>query len=122
MLHSLKIVKEAVVHAENVEHKLFEESIVLTKSFNFTNDSSVEGQRKILAAITSQEPQYKNEYGDLVEWKAVLIVEVCEVDFDIPPMDEYVEVFSHFIEMPPGATLQDVIHKFYPDYVWGEMI
>lgn len=61
MLHSLKIVKEAVVHAENVEHKLFEESIVLTKSFNFTNDSSVEGQRKILAAITSQEPQYKNE-------------------------------------------------------------
>ncbi|MGX7199559.1 hypothetical protein ACWOEH_06730 [Enterococcus nangangensis] len=122
MLHSLKIVKEAVVHAENVEHKLFEESIVLTKSFNFTNDSSVEGQRKILAAITSQEPQYKNEYGDLVEWKAVLIVEVCEVDFDIPPMDEYAEIFSHFIEMPPAATLQDVIHKFYPDYVWGEMI
>lgn len=119
-LYSLKILKESFTEASVLEHKLFEESVVLTNSFQ--ENSSEDYQKKILKKISNQEPEYKNQYGEKVSWKAVLIVDVYELDFKLNGFEDYCEVFSRFIEMPSSATVQDVIKKFYSDYVWGTVV
>lgn len=118
-INSLKILKKAVVETNNPEHQLFEESVVLVKSFQ--ENDSISYQQKILDDITKKESTYKNQFGEKVLWKAVLIIDVYELNFKLELIEDYCEVFSRFIEMPPHSTVQDVVHVFYSDYTFGSI-
>ncbi|MGY0354344.1 hypothetical protein ACWY2R_07620 [Enterococcus avium] len=118
---SLKILIECEVDTMNADHKLFEESVYVAKVK--PRMSRDEFKHTVFSQITSQMPSYQNMYGENVKWFPVAIIDVYEIpDFDAKLERVFTEVFSRNIIMSAGAKMNDVINKFYPDYVWEDNI
>ena len=121
-VYSIVLLKEAIIKNPVVtkDHKLFEESLILIS----ISENLLRDKEKFLIFIRNlvqnNEEIYPNEFGEMVIWKLAKIIDVFEISEDIEFSLPFQEVYSRFLEMPANASIDDVVNKFYSDYVWED--
>lgn len=119
-VYSIVLLKEAIIKNPVVtkDHKLFEERLILIS----ISENLLRDKEKFLIFIRNlvqnNEEIYPNEFGEMVIWKLAKIIDVFEISEDIEFSLPFQEVYSRFLEMPANASIDDVVNKFYSDYVW----
>ncbi|UKS29657.1 DUF4288 domain-containing protein [Paenibacillus sp. HWE-109] len=118
--YGVKLLFESVLSGEPIPEKidesylntqkLYEEMIMLLK------DKSLEQAYKQGESTGKQsEHSYFNGYGEQVEWKFIMVLDVFELLDDV--IKSGVEVYSRFIHSTKYISTDDVIQQYYPESI-----
>lgn len=119
---SLKVLQESQVVGNELDHKLFEEVVYLTR-YGIGRKLDVTYREDVLKLLNKELPDYQNPDGETVTWTASGIVEIFETNLaELNLPERFTEVFSRMIIMPPVADKEAVYQKYYPDYVWEKTL
>lgn len=120
--YSIILLKEAHISTIKTahEHKLFEESIIIIESEKDLLENKTDFINYIDYLIAESDEDYLNEFEEIVSWRREKIIDVFELTDKVRIEEKFAEVYSRFLEMPVSASVQDVIDKFYSDYVWED--
>ncbi|WP_187273846.1 DUF4288 domain-containing protein [Paenibacillus sp. N3.4] len=67
------------------------------------------------STVKQSEHSYFNGYGEQVEWKFIMVLDVFELLDDV--IKSGVEVYSRFIHSTKYISTDDVIQQYYPESI-----
>lgn len=113
-LYSVVLLKESTIeeHISKDDTKFFEESIVLlnVKEEFFKNKSP----EALLGYFNQKIPslKYVNGYGETVHNQIVRVIDYFQL-IDSVEADDFTEIYSRFIVVKGGTTVDDVVNTYY---------
>lgn len=117
---SVSVLKEGLINNERSKYKpLFEESIYLI-DIDVHDKEKEELLIEIKKHLRKVEISYKNEYGEEIQWKIYKILDLFDNIYNLEVTEFPNEVYSRHLELPQNSDYQDVLDKFYSDYVWED--
>lgn len=120
-MHAVKVLIQSTVHStDKLETKLFEEAIYLTTINLDAFQHSSELSQFIIEQLNVEQPTYYNGYGEIVAWQVAKIIDIYPCDEHLKLPYEMFEIYSRFLEMPAKTTIEDVIERYYQEYVWQQ--
>lgn len=117
---SVCVLKERLINNQRSKEKpLFEESIYLIE-IDLHRKEKQEILVEIKKLLEKVELTYKNENGEDISWKIYKIIDMFDNIYDLEVSEFPNEVYSRHLELPSGSDHQDILQKFYSDYVWED--
>lgn len=119
-LVSVVVLKEGFVDQQlPQEQPLFEESIYLFE-LDPTAYPKAELASRIREAVAAVEVPYKNQAGELIEWRVFKIIDIFENIYNLQVTESPTEVYSRNFNPEKGLNRKNILATFYSDYVWEE--
>lgn len=117
---SVVVLKEMLIDNERPKGTIsFEESIYLI-DLDMNDKVKKDILTEIKKLLKKIEISYKNEYGEEIQWKIYKIIDIFENIYALEVTNFPNEIYSRHLELPANSEYEDIILKYYSDYVWED--
>lgn len=117
---SVSVLKEGLINNERPNNNAFFEESIYLINMKLDRKTKKELVTEIKDKLKTVEISYKNEVGEVIQWKIYKIIDVFDSVYDIDVMDFPNEVYSRHLELSTNSEHEEILTKYFSDYVWED--